>query len=700
MDFEDVLLEVGDYGKYQRQLIVYFLVPAATLLPWFSMNILFMVSVPEHWCNVPELVSSNFTIEQQRSFISPPGEKCHRYNLNFTDVLGLENFTVPNGTTTRPCDEGWQYDHTFYDSTAATQWDMVCDDSHYTSFVLSMYNVGSIICTPIYGVLSDKIGRRPTFFITIIVTAVTGLASVLVKDFLAFIIIKTINGSLMPSVFQLPYIIILEIVSPEMRTRMNGIVNLSWTFGLCFLPLLAYYSRTWITLGLCTSAVTLIFLFYYTFLPESPRWLVSQERYKEAADIMYKIGEKNGKSLEKKDLVQKLQKLGEKMQKEIKVDGVNNSSGDLLRYPQLRKKFIIITFCWISNIMSYYGLQINISNLAGNEFVNFFLLAIVEIPGYLTSWLVMEKLGRRWCAVAGFLLTGIVCMMPSFDLPYIDVVCSMLGKFFAAGTFMATYQQSSELYPTVVRSIGMGMSSTVAMVATLIVPYLIYLGVYGKAIPFVVIGSTGIIAGVMAAFLPETLNENLPQSIFDAEDFGRKQKFFSMNRRRRSLSRERAQSIGLKNHALNTISGNESNASKLNLSSQILQNIEFTPTIGNSCVPQDSMNSEIPNIRYRNSIGGSNKDSLATDNLEAQRRDSSDRHGSGGPSDRSVDPTSVEKLPSEADSSQQTSDKFSYMNLVFYNKDDAARSGVQDGVVLKVSGDPGLSEGTAPKRDV
>lgn len=120
MDFEDVLLEVGDYGKYQRQLIVYFLVPAASLLPWFSMNILFMVSVPDHWCKVPEMVSSNFTIAQQRSIISPPGESCHRYNLNFTDVFDVANFTVPNGTTTRPCDEGFEYDTTNYDFTAAT----------------------------------------------------------------------------------------------------------------------------------------------------------------------------------------------------------------------------------------------------------------------------------------------------------------------------------------------------------------------------------------------------------------------------------------------------------------------------------------------------------------------------------------------------------------------------------------------------
>ncbi|KAF8794657.1 Beta-alanine transporter like protein [Argiope bruennichi] len=133
MEFEDVLIEVGDYGKYQRNLIMIFLVPAASLLPWFSMNVLFMVSVPDHWCNVPELSSFNLSMEQQKSLIAPPGEHCLRYDLNFTDILDFGNYSVPNGSTTRPCDQGWEYDQTYWDSTASTKWDMVCDDAHYNS---------------------------------------------------------------------------------------------------------------------------------------------------------------------------------------------------------------------------------------------------------------------------------------------------------------------------------------------------------------------------------------------------------------------------------------------------------------------------------------------------------------------------------------------------------------------------------------
>lgn len=122
MDFEDILLDVGDSGRYQKSLILLYLLPTATLLPWFSMNVLFMVSVPDHWCKVPEVVSSNLTIEQQRLLISPPSNpKCHMYQINYTDYLALGNYTIPSNTTTIPCDSGWEFDKTNYESTAATQ---------------------------------------------------------------------------------------------------------------------------------------------------------------------------------------------------------------------------------------------------------------------------------------------------------------------------------------------------------------------------------------------------------------------------------------------------------------------------------------------------------------------------------------------------------------------------------------------------
>lgn len=123
MEFEHILDRVGDFGRYQRDLMWIFLYPASVLLPWFSMNILFLVSVPDHWCRVPELDAFNLTLEEQKRLIRPPTDpKCTMYDINYTEFLSnSDNWTVPDWTVTKTCSYGYEYDRTYYDSTAATK---------------------------------------------------------------------------------------------------------------------------------------------------------------------------------------------------------------------------------------------------------------------------------------------------------------------------------------------------------------------------------------------------------------------------------------------------------------------------------------------------------------------------------------------------------------------------------------------------
>ncbi|XP_042901440.1 carcinine transporter isoform X3 [Parasteatoda tepidariorum] len=564
-EFEDLLEEIGDFGKYQKRLLIVFLIPSALVLPWFSMNIIFMVFTPEHWCYVPEVVNSNLSHEVQRSIIVPRGNSsCFKYDVNYTELFTSGSLQIKNDTPIISC-RSWQYDTTYFEETAASKWNMVCDHSHYSSLVMTLTNVGSIIGTPFYGTLSDKIGRKPVFFIVILVTAITAISSVLMTNFWTFLILRTINGSLMPSVFQLPYIILLEIVGLSQRTKMNGIANASWTIGLCFLAPIAYFTRHWVTFGLATSSVSILMFLYWKFLPESPRWLISQERYKEATRAISRIAETNGKTIEPVELRMKIQKLGEKVKKE-KLESANNTFLDLFRFPNLRKKFLIISFCWVADIFAYYGLQINVSNLGGDPFFNFFFLALVEIPGLICSWYFMEKWGRRWCSVSALALTGSACLLVALvpGAPVLAVVCSLIGKFGASASFMAVYQQSSELYPTTIRAIGMGMSGTFAAVANIIVPYIVFLAFIEKYIPFLIIGLVCVLAAVSATFLPETLNEVLPQTINDAEAFGKGQQFLSCSSKRRSsvISNEDEKSP----HLLKDTSNDENSWRKISLS--------------------------------------------------------------------------------------------------------------------------------------
>lgn len=120
LEFEDVLSEVGDYGKYQKRLMLFFLFPSVAFLPWFSMYNLLIIFPPDHKCYVPEVANSNLSFEVQQSIISPQNSTCERYDLNFTEVIESGNFNIDNNTARVSCNH-FAYDTTFYEETAASK---------------------------------------------------------------------------------------------------------------------------------------------------------------------------------------------------------------------------------------------------------------------------------------------------------------------------------------------------------------------------------------------------------------------------------------------------------------------------------------------------------------------------------------------------------------------------------------------------
>ena len=167
-------------------------------------------------------------------------------------------------------------------------------------------------------------------------------------------------------------------------------------------------------------------------MPESPRWLISKERYDEAYAVLKKMAEVNGKELPS-DLMNKLKSIKsdheiQRIRRESRIserklsdhisesvpmndikdtknetarrysisipaDDIDKSFGnivDIIKLPGLRKKFLILTLGWISCSAVYNGLTLSFENFHGNEFVNWFLLSVVEFPSNWTAVYLME----------------------------------------------------------------------------------------------------------------------------------------------------------------------------------------------------------------------------------------------------------------------------------------------------------------------
>ena len=60
IDFDDVLLEIGQMGRYQLGMYLLLCIPATMPAAFIAFQQVFLVATPDHWCRVPQL--SNLTL--------------------------------------------------------------------------------------------------------------------------------------------------------------------------------------------------------------------------------------------------------------------------------------------------------------------------------------------------------------------------------------------------------------------------------------------------------------------------------------------------------------------------------------------------------------------------------------------------------------------------------------------------------------
>ncbi len=85
-----------------------------------------------------------------------------------------------------------------------------------------------------------------------------------------------------------------------------------------------------------------------------------------------------------------------------------------------------------------------------------------------------------------------------------------MGVTCAFGTI---YLYTSELYPTSLRTGGLGFSSTCGRVGAVLSPYVAMLSKVRHWLPLVVFGGAAILSGLLALLLPETLGRDLPETV-------------------------------------------------------------------------------------------------------------------------------------------------------------------------------------------
>ncbi|XP_034240097.1 beta-alanine transporter-like [Thrips palmi] len=539
MDLDDILPDVGEFGAYQQLLLWFVLLPGVLPCGFHAYNQLFMAASPPHWCYVPELDALNISQEWARNLSVPVEDRggfsqCRMYRRNYSRVAAAANqsLAAESDDGTLPCEHGYAFDYTEYSNTVVTEWDMVCDRDHHASLALVLLSVGGLIGNYVFGYLQDSIGRRPAFFIYLLIECAFGIATAFAQNFLTWTAFRVGVGFTVPAIMGTPYVLAIELVGPSKRTAVTILSNIAYSLALVALAGVVYLVRDWRQLALATSVPFVTFFLYWWVLPESPRWLLARGRFQEAEAILRLMARVNGRALPPNYLAQLMRKFQletapapvtsldpQKQQYHDRTYGVL----DLVRTPNLRRKTLIITFIWFTNTSVYVGLSYYAPVLGGDEFLNFFLAGAVELPTYLFLWPAMLRWGRRVSLCVSMVVGGTACLATVLvqNDPTVTLALYCVGKMGISSSFVVVPLMASELYPTVVRGLGMSTSSVVGMLGPICIPLVNYLGADMLVLPLLVMGALLVAGGACSLLLPETLNQHLPQTLEDGERFGR-----------------------------------------------------------------------------------------------------------------------------------------------------------------------------------
>jgi MFS family permease len=159
----------------------------------------------------------------------------------------------------------------------------------------SFYLAGAVLGALLFGWLTDRLGRKRLFFITLTVYLLATTATAFSWDFLSFALFRFLTGAGIGGEYTAIASTIQEFVPARYRGWTDLIINGSFWIGAAlgaggsivlldpaFLP----PDLGWRAAFFIGSVLGLFILVMRSWIPESPRWLMTHGRLKEAHNIL------------------------------------------------------------------------------------------------------------------------------------------------------------------------------------------------------------------------------------------------------------------------------------------------------------------------------------------------------------------------------------------------------------------------------
>ncbi|KHJ79709.1 hypothetical protein OESDEN_20636 [Oesophagostomum dentatum] len=176
---------------------------------------------------------------------------------------------------------------------AVDRWDLQGNRAWIKATVQSFYYVGHMIGALLWGITSDKIGRKRAFYIAIATQIICGALLVVAPTWWLFAVLKLGTGVAHPGIFAVGVVLGTELLGAKWRRLAAVGTGFTSGVGELILVLVAYLTYDYRIIHVVIVAPSLIFFTYWWLVPESLRWLVAKGRRDEADRILHKAARMN-----------------------------------------------------------------------------------------------------------------------------------------------------------------------------------------------------------------------------------------------------------------------------------------------------------------------------------------------------------------------------------------------------------------------
>ena len=342
------------------------------------------------------------------------------------------------------------------------------------------YVLGACLGALFFGYLTDRLGRKRLFIVTLLVYLLATVGTAFAGSFLWFVVFRFFTGFGIGGEYAAINSAIDELIPARVRGWVDLAVNGSFWLGAAFgaaltgvlLDTSIFSTDLGWRLGFALGALLAVgIMLVRRYVPESPRWLMVHGRPEEAEKLVSEIEETVKEETGRRDLAEP----------DLELEIHPRESTGFIEigrtlFKQYPRRFILGFALMGTQAFLYNAVLFNFSGLltgffgVGDSVAGLYLVpfGIANFLGALLLGRLFDTFGRREMITATYALGGIGMLVNGYLIAqtgasvwvFVAVLCGTF--FFASAAASAAYLTVSEIFPLETRAMAIALFYAIA----------------------------------------------------------------------------------------------------------------------------------------------------------------------------------------------------------------------------------------------